>query len=323
MKFEVDPFYLYPIGEQLTDDLFIDRETEIELARSTIEPGFKKHKDICAVLGGIGVGKSSFLNMIHKIAKDMNKKSFLTNNIDKFRRESEKIQKNNDIIIVDDVDKMDDKGAKTFYDLCESILVDEGVIFFADTHERGSDIINRRNFTVSQFIILPRELSAERLRFFLEERMKRCVIDEFEFPFEKKSLEMASIRSSGNLRNFLSYTKNGWKFYNSREGKKVTKEDMKEGIINVDSSLLGGTDLIDLKIIWYSTLSDMNRKYLAHQCDIDSKTLDRRIKKLSEFIIQKRSGKEIDIQSIYRFLEEGTEILERIFGNLGIHEEEL
>ncbi len=323
MEFDVDPFYLYPVRDELMGKLFIDREKEIELARTTLAPGFKKHKDVCAVVGGIGVGKSSFINMLDKIARDLGKKTFLTNDLDDIRTDD--IMKDYDALLIDDVDKIGDEEVKRFYDLCESLLVDEGVIFFTDTHERASEVVNRRNFTVSQFIMLPRELPRDRLRFFLEERMKRCAIskEEFVFPFNEETLRIASIRSKGNLRNFMNYTKNAWKFFKGGEEERVTVENMKDGIVTVDTSFLSGKDLTDLKILWYSTVGDMNRSYLAHKCDIDSKTLDRRVDELSEFISKKRAGKDIYMQSVYCFLEDREEILERIFRNLGIRKEQL
>jgi len=325
MEFDVDPFYLYPVRDELVGQLFIDREKEIELARTTLVPGFKKHKDVCAVVGGIGVGKSSFINMLDKTARDLGKKTFLTNDLDDIRSRSDDIMKDYDTLLIDDVDKVGDEEAKRFYGFCESLLVDEGVIFFTDTHERASEVVNRRNFTVSQFIMLPRELPGDRLRFFLEERMRRCVIskEEFVFPFTEETLKMASIRSNGNLRNFLNYTKNAWKFFKGHEEEWVTVENIRDGIVNVDTSLLSGKDLIDLKILWYSTVEDVNRSYLAHKCHIDSKTLDRRVEALPEFISKTRSGKDVNMQSIYCFLENGEEILERVFRNLGVRKEQL
>ena len=103
----------------------------------------------------------------------------------------------------------------------------------------------------------------------------------------------------------------------------VTVENIRDGIVNVDTSLLSGKDLIDLKILWYSTVEDVNRSYLAHKCHIDSKTLDRRVEALPEFISKTRSGKDVNMQSIYCFLENGEEILERVFRNLGVRKEQL
>jgi len=325
MDFEIDPFYLYPVEEEFIAQLFIDREKEVELARTTLEPGFKRHREICAIVGGIGVGKSSFINMVHKIARNMNKKVFVTNDLEKVKSASDDIMRKNDILLIDDVDKASDEDAKKFYDLCESLLADDGTIFFTDTHERDTAVISRRNFVVSQFIILPRELPGDRLRFFLEERMKRCVIDKekFVFPFTDESLEMASIRSAGNLRNFLNYAKNGWRFFKGENDKTVTKGNMMDGITIVDTSLLSGKDFIDYKILWYATIGDVNRSYLAHQCGIDSKTLDSRLIELSEFITKKRAGREINIRSIYKSLENGEDILENIFRNLGVRKEQL
>jgi hypothetical protein len=94
---------------------------------------------------------------------------------------------------------------------------------------------------------------------------------------------------------------------------------MKAGMVIVDRALLGSCDLIDMKILWYSTSGDINKSYLAHQCGIDSKTLDSHIEnRLADLIIQKRSGKDVLIASIYRYIDDGSEILEKIIEGLGI-----
>jgi hypothetical protein len=175
---------------------------------------------------------------------------------------------------------------------------------------------------VSHSISLPRGMNKEKLALFLQERMKKCMLpgERFTFPFDDESLAIAATRSKGNLRNYLNYTKNGWMIATGSGKSTVGMDDMKAGIIIVDRALLGICDIIDFKILWHSTVGDINKSYLAHQCGIDIKTLDSRMEdKLAELITQKRSGKDIIVTSIYKYIEGGQEILEKIMEGLGIH----
>ncbi len=320
LKFETDPFYLYPVKEDMIDRLFVDREEEINIAKGIMGMRFKDTAEICAVVGGIGVGKSSTLYYISNIAKKSGLRAELYDNPDDFYSESKK--KKNDVSIIDNVDKLDDENARKYYNFIEKRVNKQGgIIFFSDNYNREKKTLILRNFTVSQNISLPKGLSREKLRYFLEERMKKCLEKERKlvFPFDDDAMEMASVRSTGNLRNFLNYAKNSWMVTIGGGGKKVTNKEMKAGMVIVDRALLGSCDLIDMKILWHSTSGDINKSYLAHQCGIDSKTLDSHVEnRLADLITQKRSGKDVLITSIYRYVDDGPEILEEIIDGLGI-----
>lgn len=320
LKFETDPFYLYPVKEDMIDRLFVDREEEINIAKGIMGMRFKDTAEICAVVGGIGVGKSSTLYYISNIAKKSGLRAELYDNPDDFYSESKK--KKNDVSIIDNVDKLDDENAQKYYNFIEKRVSKQGgIIFFSDNYNREKKTLKLRNFTVSQNISLPKGLSKEKLRYFLEERMKKCLEkgSKLVFPFDGDAMEMASVRSTGNLRNFLNYAKNSWMVTIGGGGKKVTKKEMKAGMVIVDRALLGSCDLIDMKILWNSTSGDINKSYLAHQCGIDSKTLDSHVEnRLADLITQKRSGKDVLITSIYRYVDDGPEILKKIIDGLGI-----
>jgi hypothetical protein len=156
--------------------------------------------------------------------------------------------------------------------------------------------------------------------------MKKCLVNEKNFsqPFDNGSLEMAGIRSGGNLRNFLNYTKNAYMVSIGSKRKTVKIKDMKEGMIIVDRTFLGSCDMTDLRILWYATIGDMNKTYLAYQCGIDVKTLDSRIDdRLAEIILTRRSGKDIIVNSVYNNIKDGKNILERIIEGLGINIEDI
>jgi hypothetical protein len=321
LKFETDPFYLYPVKEDMIDRLFVNRDEEINIAKGILGMRFKDIAEICVVVGGIGVGKSSILYYIVNIAKESGLSAHFYDNPDDFYSQAKKIKRNG-ISIIDNVDKLDDENARKCYNFIEKHVGKlGGIIFFSDNYTRDKKTLKLRNFTVSQNISLPKGLSREKLRFFLEERMKKCLEkgNKLVFPFDDNAMEMASIRSTGNLRNFLNYAKNGWMVTIGGGGEKVTRKEMKAGMVIVDRALLGSCDLIDMKILWHSTSGDINKSYLAHQCGIDSKTLDSHIEdSLSDLITQKRSGKDVLITSIYRYIDGGSEILEKIIEGLGI-----
>ena len=326
MKFTTNPFYLYPVRENMIDTLFVDRDEEINLARGILRINFENTFEVCAVIGGIGVGKSSFLYYVIKIAKEMGYKVKFYSNPDEFYSASKKNKKNIEINLIDDVGKISEDEACKFYTFIEKYAGKQGIIFFSDIYKRDKKTLELRKFTVSQNITLPQGLSKERLKYFLEERMKKCLSpdEKFKFPFDEDAIEMANIRSTGNLRNFFNYTKNSWVIAAGGSKNKVSKKEMESGIIAIDRALLGSFDLIDYKILWYSTQGEINKSFLAHQCGIDSKTLENHIEdRLFELISQKRSGKDILITSIYRYIEGGQEILDKILKGLGIHKVDL
>jgi len=319
LKFRADPFYLYPVKEDMIDRLFVNRKEEINIVTGLLGTSFANTAEICAVIGGIGVGKSSTLYCIMKIAKEMGYKAEFYNGPEDFYSGAKRPATGKRVEIIDDVGKASEKEARRFYATLEK---HGGIVFFSDTYARTTENLKLRQFTVSQSISLPKGLSDEKLRFFIEERMKKCLAprQKFVFPFEDEALQMASTRSAGNLRSFLNYAKNGWRVATGSGRSNVAADDMKAGMIILDRSLLGSCDLIDLKILWHSTRGAINKSFLAHQSGIDTKTLDSRLDgRLAELVTQKRSGKEIVVSSIYRYVKDGDDILEKVIDGLGIH----
>ncbi len=324
MKFKMDPFYLYPIEESKIDTLFIDREQECQLAETIIQPDIEDKRAICPVIGGIGTGKSSMLIYIRFKSKELNKKTIFLKDISEFEEKYKENLDNFTVLIVDDIDKVSDERAYEYYNELEKIVKEEGgIIFFSDTYQRDQKTSNMRDFTTSKLITLPKSLNKEKLSMFLEKRMKKCFTgDDFDFPFSDRAIELAAIRSTGNLRNFLKYCDNAWTIFKGKDKKIVEEAEMIEGIINVDRVKIGSLDLTDLKILWNSTVGKPNKGFLAHESDIHFDTLDKRLNsELSDLTEQVREGKEVSVISIYRDIPKGEDILEGILKDLKRYDE--
>jgi hypothetical protein len=319
-NFEKDPFFLLPLNEKMIDSHFIDREKEVRTVNSLLKTRFKDTVEICAVIGGIGIGKSSMLNFIGRLATEM---VFNVEHMtgpdaypDDWVGEKAKIT----VFLIDDVDKADDRHAIDFYSRLEKATSVGRMIFFSDTYDRTEQALHLRNHTVTHNITLPQKLGTDRLKYFLEERMKRCLAkgSSFEFPFNEESIAMASIRSGGNLRNFLNYTRHAWMVSTGDDRIEVVPADIIAGMVSIDSAQLGGCDTIDMKILWFSSIGDMNKAFLAHQCGINVKTMEGHIDgRLKELMKERKVGKESITNSVYRDIPGGQRILTEIIASLG------
>ncbi|MFO8109805.1 MAG: hypothetical protein R6U17_04710, partial [Thermoplasmata archaeon] len=293
----------------------IDREKECQMIKAILETDFK---EICPLIGGIGTGKSSTAIYTYREAKKLDKNVKLINGLDDFEDLVENEVGDIDVIIVDDVDKVSDERAAKFYKKLESVIQEDVTIFYTDTYKRDKNTSDLREFTASQYITLPRRLNKDNLNELLIGRMKNCSEEnDFDYPFKDEAIQMASIRSGGNIRRFFTYTKHAWTIYKGKNKKLLDESDMKHGMINVDRAVLGSLDPTDLKIVWYSTIGKPNKTLLAHQSDIHPKTLDNRIKEdLSGLVTQVREGQEVYVYSIYSKLSDGKKILEKILKDL-------
>lgn len=320
LTFRTDPFFLFPLIDEHLDTLFVDRDEQIKIIRGILKIHFNVTIEICAVIGGIGIGKSSMLNYIGRLAMENGFKVERLDNPDDYPIGRDSTRSETVAVLIDDVDKMDDEHAIKFYTKLGRNPPEGQMIFFTDTYERSPAAIHLRQYTISQHITLPQRLEKDRLKFFLEERMKRCLSkgSEFAFPIDEAAIEMASIRSRGNLRSFINYIKHGWMVASGGEMDRLGPNELRSGMISIDRALFAGCDAIDMRILWFSTVGDMNQAFLAHQSAIDSKTLVSRINgRLQDFIDIQKDGKEIFISSIYKHISGGQKILAEIIKGLG------
>jgi len=326
MRFEKDPYYLYPLKDEMIISHFVDRDEEIKTVKGVLKTQFEDTIEISAVIGGIGIGKSSMLNLIGKMAADMGYSVVSLESPDAYASHPKSSRSKMEILLIDDVDKIDDDHACTFYTNVGKNPTKGRMIFFTDTYDRNIAALNLRNHTISHNISLPQRLDRDRLRFFLEARMRNCLAkgSKYAFPFADDALEMASIRSRGNLRNFLNYSRQGWMVAIGGDRTTVGQAELRTGMVSIDRALLGGCDAIDMRILWFSTEGDMNKAFLAHQCGIDTKTIDGRIKeRLMDFVETRKSGKDVLISSIYKNMTGGKEVLTEIIRGLGFHMPEI
>ncbi len=327
MKFKKNPFWLHPIKGDRISKLFINRDDELMVIQSVLETEYQKPSDICAIIGGTGIGKSSLLYQTKEIANDLDYDVGFKKGTSDLLSGSEDLIKSKDVAIIDDIDKLKDDQSEKFYNQLESLIDEITFVFFSDSYHRAESIRQSRSFVTTHSLTLPNGLNDDKLIYFLEKRMKNCLIkdaEEFELPFENTALEMATIRSRGNLRKFFNYAQTGWDIHRSQKHDTVTKEDMGKGIGMEDKTILGSFDNMDYKIIWHTTRGRFHKKLLAHECDTNRVTLNKRLKgPLSDLIVEEKKGKEIEVTSLYRKMPQGKQILEGMLRDLRVDIEKL
>ncbi len=322
-EFEITPFYLYPIEEKYMDKLFINRDMELEIIRSVLDTTYEEFSEICSIVGDVGEGKSSMLNYAKKMAKEKDYDVGYTNRQEDLE-DANKMAKNNEIVILDDTDRLCDEEVKDFYREAEDFVQDCKVVIFTDTNERSHETLKERDFMVSEEITLPKFQDPSELGELLKKRMENCLTsdDSFEFPFSEKALEMAFTRSNGNLRSFMKYTENAWNLRGEKEN--IDGEVMKKGISMADRKTIDRLDMNSLKILWITTDAQLNKGYVGEITGLDSVRLDKKIEgPLSELIESTKTRNGIRITSIYTEVPKGEEILRDMYSNMGIDTNEL
>ncbi len=319
MRFEEDPFVLDPVREDQIDLLFIDRKEEIEEIKVLLTPDFEKKKVVTPIIGGIGTGKSSLLIHVKAIAKEFELNTILLKNYKEFMGKEKKEIREKDVVLIDNIDKLNNEKAYDFYTDLESLFESGGIVFFSDTYQRDKETANLREFSTSDLITLPQSLNKKELGMFLKRRMEKTVLDEdFTFPFEDKTIELASIRSLGNLRKFFKYTNKAWTIFRTKDKDNVEKKDMMRAIMKVDRAEIGRLDPTSLDILWNCTVARKNKGVLSMDTNTHRSTVTNRLNnELETLTKQVKEGKEVKVSSIYRELPDGIKILKQIFEDLG------
>lgn len=324
MKFEENPFWLYPVKESQIDTLFIDRKKKTNKIDRILNTQFKNVRIVCSILSGIGIGKSSMLRYVKRKAEKNEFEVGLLNNSSDILSDAEDLISKHDVALIDDINKLIDEDAREFYNLMESLLNEVTFLFFTDKLNRDLEVEKLRDFTTSESIVLSKKMSDEKLRDFLTQRMKNCYTEKkpFENPFKDEALQMACDRSRGNLRAFFKYCQSAW-FNRETEEANVGKKEMQQAIMNVDVKKLSSLDKTDYKILWFSTIGDINQSFLAKKCDIHRRTLHNRLQgQLKDLIsvegVGQETGRATVVSSIYKDLPNGKEQLIDVFNELGV-----
>ncbi|MEF8832977.1 MAG: hypothetical protein V5A66_05625, partial [Candidatus Thermoplasmatota archaeon] len=137
MKFKPSPFYLYPIEEPYLDNLFVNREEELKIAEDPFTSEYIERSsisEICAVIGDIGSGKSSLLNYIRASVEKENFDVSYHNQEDEAFPTAKIFEKESDVYIIDDVDKLDEGKARQFYAMLEKAISKCNLIYFSETY---------------------------------------------------------------------------------------------------------------------------------------------------------------------------------------------
>jgi len=319
MKFESNPFQLYPVKRDQLEILYIDRERELQLVTSVLDTAFESPNEVLPVLGDRGGGKSSTLNYIQYISEEKGYSVGPYTTDDDYL--SPKLYEDHDVVVIDDLDKASDEEIIEYYNKVEKLIANTKFIFFSDEYEKKDMVMRQRESAISQKVPL-RRLDTEKLKDILKSRMKNCIKEEdaFTFPFTDEAMDLASQRASNNLRAFIRYSKNAWTL--SEDQNDITLDDMKQSIIMEDLTRLQPLSTDELKIVWYGTEEEFNLGYMADLCNMSRPTLDEKIKN-SNLLSKERAGVETIVKSLYKDLKDGKEILSKILDDIGAEIEEV
>jgi len=301
-----DPFYLYPLdGEGLKYFVGRDREIDYVMKINRLYNGM-----VVPVIGGIGSGKTSFLNAVKHLYV---KRTGRSESVEYIRARDfmneYKPSGDVEVLLIDNVGDLPDADAITFYnrvyDFASKTLVN---IIFTDKPDRSREAQKLREW-VSTGRKLWMDWTDKEI---VKNMKKRLEIGGIGDVFTDESLRTIAVRTGSNLREFLKYAREIYLEYG--ETKKITKEDAAKVIIEIDREDIERMDEVSKAVI--KVLSEkvqvghsggLNAKMLKMYVDeelnrtISTPTLYESLKRLAEdrFILSRRSGRETLYSTIY------------------------
>ena len=139
------------LKDELIDRLFVDREDEIKMVSGILKSQFEETVEICAVIGGIGIGKSSFINYIGGLAKGLGYQVMQIEGQEIAEGRQVKVNGKRTVILLDDIDKIDDNQATEFYSRLGKNPTKGCMIFFSDTYDRSANTARLRRLKKVSF----------------------------------------------------------------------------------------------------------------------------------------------------------------------------
>jgi DNA-binding transcriptional ArsR family regulator/energy-coupling factor transporter ATP-binding protein EcfA2 len=298
----VDPFYSGEIPEDKVEILFVTRNNEVVNYISTL---LATTNNICIpILGNTGFGKSSMLNLIAVIGKTVGLKVFKVR-VDELADEKNKKRiEDTDILLIDDVDKLNDSTVLSSYSQIEEYVKAGKRVFFSDTIQRKIKIVKERDrITTGKAIILPDLTSESPLDIFViwvRMRMKKCRY-KYVAEFSEDAIGLAVKRSKGNIRNFYRYCgmayKYAYEYFCYKKKRDRYKEKGQENMEKITIPLMERAILaVDANII--SSLDELSKIILKVLCEKERTNA-------SELLtLIKEKGSNVSQRTVYKKLEE-------------------
>ena len=317
---KLDPFYMREITPE-TIDLFVNREAELEDVISMLSG---EEYAAVPVFGDVGTGKTSFLNVVKHRLEEEGVRVMMVTAEDIFKERitnrGEYVRRNGytrsgepiDVLLVDDIEKLDEKEAYDAYRKLLGMSKDVNIAF-TGREDWGKDVMKIIDWLSTGGDVYL-ELRPEDMAYFLGERFKRLGIEN---RFDRDALLLTAERAKNNLRYFFRYCSRA--YHLQKEGK-ITVDVMKDTILE-----------IDLKQI--ARMEDMERnilRLLISQGEMTNQELMNSLKKMMSykdlnyykarnflesvgFIRIRTEGRNAYISDIYHALQ--IDILEKMLDN--------
>lgn len=317
---EIDPFY---IGEITPDKeiLFVNRKGELD---DTLDMIFTGIRVAIPVVGDIGTGKTSFLNMVRYQLEKRNIRVLVVDAEDILRGKISKggilverdgtlrSESRYEVMIVDNIEKLNNKDAINVYQTLLEIANSVKIVFTAseewleeervEEKKKIGKLIRLLSTERGSFIYM--DLTPERMAYFLEERFRNLGKEN---RFNRDALLLAGERANKNLRVFFQYCRAAHRL--KKEGK-ITVEVMKDAILAEDLGLIKSMGEISkgiLRILMREgemTNQDLMKSLKELVGDFGEHTYYdmRRELEREGFIRVERRGKKAIISDIYHLL---------------------
>ena len=221
-----DAFYLYPLyGKYLK--YFVNRGAEIDYAVRNIT---EMTSQVIGVVGSTDSGKTSFLYALEdSYLKRRGMGKVLWTNGKDFLSDKFELEKDVDVLFVDDCAFLSDEDAVKIYEKMYYVAMDKKVnIVYTDRIERGFEVLNeRKDMTTARLLYMDATITQAKEIFV--ERLKRVGYGDM---FEERAINHIVFRSAPNLRLMFQYGKEAYTSTGKVKG--ITVEEVDEAIINTD-----------------------------------------------------------------------------------------
>ena len=322
---EINPYAIEEITPEKAE-LFVNREGEL---RYVIDSLINERYVAIPVLGDIGTGKTSFLNMVkYELekkgirAKIISADDILQNRVTEddviiVRDGTTRPNERWDVLLVDNIEKLGEKEAMEVYRTMLKMRSNVKMLF-TGREDWGKDINDLIGW-LSTDLEVNLKATPEDMAYFMEERLKRAGVEN---RFEKEAFILAGKRANQNLREFFKYCRLSARL--KREGE-ITREVMKDIIIAEDLSQISMMDDLTKGIVISLIMQGemTNQKLMKSLKEMLGGFKDMRYYEAREylrkkgFIMVENYGFRVILKDVYRIL--GIKISKEMLRNPGLY----